>query len=392
MSKSRKPEVLLIPDGEIATVYIVEATLKACLPLGLDVRKKLLSSITSADFGPDTIPMFVRCVDPILIPWVKILRRFNRPYFYYVDDLLWKLSGDSSVAHYYRHPLVMASMREGLRGALTVLTNSTFLAKELEAFADRIKVVPAMHDFSATEGVIADANGEVRIGFAGSTSRIDDLAIIEPVVHRLLAAYPNLVLEFAGVWPTSLKASNRVRLFPHVSDFRSFARFQASRGWAVGLAPLRDTPANRCKTDNKYREYGACRIAGVYSDQPPYRGSVRRGETGLLVGNDPEQWFRAVVRLIEYEEERSCIAKAAFEDVWSRYRAEVVTADWAATMLGALQSEPFREITAAIPAHERLMSTLRHWSVQISASHHEGGIPLVLRRSAARAAQAIRRS
>lgn len=382
-----RPEVLMITEGDIPTVHIVEATLKSCNKLGVDVRKKLLTSVTAEDFGPLTFPLFIRCAAPILIPWLKTLGRLKRPYFYYLDDCFWKLSGDSALAHYYQHPVVRNSVREGMKHATAVLTNSQILADEVSAINGNVRVLPALHDFSAAEGIAPDPNGELRIGFAGSTSRIDDLQIVEPVVRELLERCPNAIFEFAGVWPSTLPASNRVRFFPHQSDYRAFARFQASRGWAIGLAPLHDTPANRCKTDNKYREYGSCRIAGVYSDQPPYAGSVRANVTGLLAHNDSDQWIRAITWLIENPAERARIGQSAFEDVWSRFRAEVVAQQWAPIFLDALPPEPFRGVTSTIPVHRRLLATLQHWSIQISAAHHEGGIPLVLRRSATRLAQ-----
>ena len=39
-------------------------------------------------------------------------------------------------------------------------------------------------------------------------------------------------------------------------------------------------------------QYGACGVAGVYSDMPVYNTSVQDGLTGLLAANNEAAWRR----------------------------------------------------------------------------------------------------
>ena len=50
--------------------------------------------------------------------------------------------------------------------------------------------------------------------------------------------------------------------------------------------------------------------AVVCSDLPAYAGSVRPGETGLLVENRPEAWEEALEGLVADDERRQAIARA----------------------------------------------------------------------------------
>jgi hypothetical protein len=59
--------------------------------------------------------------------------------------------------------------------------------------------------------------------------------------------------------------------------------------------PLDDTPFNRAKSDLKFIEAGACRVAALASSVV-YRDSIVHGETGLIF-NDPGEFHRYFMRL-----------------------------------------------------------------------------------------------
>ena len=59
----------------------------------------------------------------------------------------------------------------------------------------------------------------------------------------------------------------------------------------VGIAPLKDTAFNRCRSDVKFLEYAVSGVTPVLSDLEPYRNSVAHGETGFL--------FKDSIELIE---------------------------------------------------------------------------------------------
>jgi len=379
----------MVIEGEIATTQLVEQILHACRPFGVRYRKVYLDSLTFGHLDRWTVPLFVRCGDPGLRLWIELLRRAHHPYLYYIDDNFWELQDDSPLGQYYRDPSVRQSLEFAVSQANRVLTNSEVLASYLRRFSERLRVLPASFDFSLIEGCIREQTSELRIGFAGSPSRGGDLELIRPVMQPVLDRIPNAVFEFCGVMPAGVQPDPRIRFFDHINSYADFIRFQAGRNWAIGLAPLRDHSANRAKTNNKYREYGACGIAGVYSDMPPYQGSVEPGVTGLLVDPSNEAWLSAILLLAKEPNRRERIARSAGEDVLEKYCVVSVAGVWSDcirethTVLRGRPSHLTRAYMSGIVL-QRLARGVRILWLQVQDAYRKGGVRMVLSKTAER--------
>ncbi|TPO12346.1 glycosyltransferase [Mesorhizobium sp. B1-1-5] len=374
--------ILVVIEAEIATTHLIEQIMRACHEHGVRHKTQFLDRLQASEITPDVIPMFVRCADPLALWWAQILVDAKRPYAYYIDDNFWRIAGNTSLAAYYRHPVVRKSLEFAVSNAQAVIANSIELAKFVSSFNDRVTVLPTFFDFAAIDGVQPSPTDEIRIGFAGSPSRIDDLDLISGVIKPTLERFPKAVFEFAGVLPRDVTIGERIRFFPHTGDYDAYIKFQVARNWAVGLAPLVDHEANRGKTDNKYREYGACHIAGIYSNITPYSDVVKHSATGLLVDNTQASWLQALFILLEHTNRRETLAKCAFEDVKARYDVLHVSHTWASffkQLAGHRANHPK-------PLDQGGFNTKRFWrwldrlKLHLSITYEEGGLPLITRR------------
>ncbi|ANT50602.1 glycosyltransferase [Mesorhizobium amorphae] len=374
--------ILVIIEAEIATTHLIEQIMKACGEHGIGHRTQFLDRLQASDITADSIPLFVRCADPLVLSWTQALVDANRPYAYYIDDNFWRIVGHTPLAAYYRHPLVRASLKFAISHAKAVIANSVELGRFLSSFSNHVTVLPTFFDFSLIEGVKPSLTDEMRIGFAGSPSRVDDLDLISNLIGPTLERFPKTVFEFAGVLPKGVAVGERVRFFPHNGDYNAYIRFQAERNWAIGLAPLLDHEANRGKTDNKYREYGACRITGIYSDIPPYSDVVKHSVTGLLVNGAQLSWSEALTTLLEQPDKRATLANAAFADVKSRYDVSHVSHQWA----GFFKQLAEHRSGDAKPLYQSSLKAKRFWrrferiKLHLTIIYEEGGVPLVIQR------------
>jgi len=150
-----------------------------------------------------------------------------------------------------------------------------------------------------------------------------------PALLRVMTKYGSGVeVHFWGVRPASICNLSNVFLHPLISDYDKYFRLFSAAGFDIGLAPLKDDVFYRSKTNIKFREYAACHIAGIYSNMDVYSSCVKDKETGLLVSNDPDDWYETMVQLIEepglrekiktnaYDYVREYYPHGDFENVW----------------------------------------------------------------------------
>jgi hypothetical protein len=160
--------------------------------------------------------------------------------------------------------------------------------------------IPAPIDLSLVQKSKNKSSGPLKIVYATSR-KVDPLyPIFWPALQRILIDYEGKVeVHFWGFFNNQFKGMKGIHYHAPTANYDHFLRSFSQSGFSIGLAPMLDTNFYQSKTNNKFREYGACRIAGIYSDVEIYRDCVQDGETGLLVDNYEDGWYQAIARLIE---------------------------------------------------------------------------------------------
>lgn len=361
--------LLVVCDGQTSTLSILERGLKFQeKTTGIGYRIVELTEGIDLTVQQNEIVLFVRSSTPLSAGLAHQLQSNNRPYLYYIDDDFWSLSLKSSFGAYYRSPSTLAAMHELISRAAIVITNSDVLAKQLSKKSKSVRVVPAFFDFELLQQGVQHESKQlekkppIRIGFASNHSRAQDFSMLIPAIQRLLKEYNQLEVEVIGFAPIGIKDMERVTTFQHLNKYEEYVAFQLSRQWTVGLAPLRNTSQNRAKTNNKYREYAAMGIAGVYSDLPPY-AEVQNARTGFRVNASPNSWFQAISKLINDADLHDCVVENAKADVHEKYGIEVFTTAWTPLFRYAAVEGNHGStlIWRPAPANLKLRSSYRLW-------------------------------
>jgi hypothetical protein len=168
-----------------------------------------------------------------------------------------------------------------------------------------------------------------RVAYHGSAARLPDYELARPAVDALAAVSPGM----RRIWLGS--ADDRVRgivdeVRPWVAGVREFAAGLAAARPDIGLAPLRDTPYDRARSELHWLEYslvGAATVASGFEGPGPY-DPIRDGVDGL-VARSGDDWRRCVRLLVTSPGAREEIAGRARERTLAEYSAAVRAEEWA---------------------------------------------------------------
>ncbi|RRW66755.1 glycosyltransferase [Pseudomonas fluorescens] len=322
-------------EGDISTTRIISRLLNDVVGQG-NCEAKLVRSIDWKTIVGG-VNIFCRVSDPAYHWLPAYLKQNGVPYAYYLDDNFWKITGSGDLARYYQSPSVVNSLDEFVRGADFVITHTQVMADFIvDRFPNvRCEILPVPFDVKLLEEIHKETSPAVRrfpvVGYAGGFKKAE-FEFLETVLYRLNKARPEIRFEFIGGISDELRVLNNVQWFPGFADYAAFMAFKVSRGWSVGLAPLMESEFNSSKTNNKFREYAGCNIAGIYSKTSPYIECVRSEENGLLVPNDATAWVEAIQKIIDDAPLREKIQNEAYSFVDANYSHKVIAPAWHAVV------------------------------------------------------------
>jgi glycosyltransferase involved in cell wall biosynthesis len=274
--------------------------------------------------------VFCRNTEPRYAHLVNFLLSRNVPFIYDLDDNFFELPLDSELGKYYRSPERLDMLNSYMRLANLIRVYSEPLLQRAQINNPKVEKVFGPIDLSLISSRARHSNSEM-IKIVYATSRFDDelATIFLPALKEVLNDYAGKIeAHFWGWKPSGRYSLQGVRYHNLISNYERFLHRFSKAGYDIGLAPLKDDIFHKSKTNNKFREYGACRIAGVYSNVEVYSSCVTDGETGLLVSNESESWYKAILRLIENTDLREKIKLKSQEYVRQHYSQEDFEKVW----------------------------------------------------------------
>ena len=103
-----------------------------------------------------------------------------------------------------------------------------------------------------------------------------------------------------------------------------YDEYMSNHHFDIGLAPLFDNELCRSKYFNKFFEYTKNNICGIYSDVMPYNLVVKNGVDGILVNNDPQEWYKAICYLIDNQNKQIQYIKNAQNKLINNFSLEAI--------------------------------------------------------------------
>jgi glycosyltransferase involved in cell wall biosynthesis len=170
---------------------------------------------------------------------------------------------------------------------------------------------------------------EVRVVHHGSAARLAEYEVARPAVDTVARETPGMQRVWVGSTDARIRAAvDEAR--PWVQGLPEFANALAEARPDIGIAPLRDTPYNRCRSELHWLEYslaGAATIASGFAGPGPY-DPIRDGVDGLIA-RDASDWQKHLRALAGSADLRANLAGNARERVISGYSPIGRAAEWA---------------------------------------------------------------
>jgi glycosyltransferase involved in cell wall biosynthesis len=194
---------------------------------------------------------------------------------------------------------------------------------------------------------------ELRVGWAGSSSHIEDLLMVLPAIRKLQERIPfsfilqgiverpiaeeaeavrGMIGELSGperetadafLEMTGMLGDIRYAHLPFTSMDEYFDILPAL-DLDIGICPLADTPFNRHKSALKFYEYAVCGFMTVASAVTPYED-----EPCVTTANDPGSWVETLERYLIDDERRELELLRQRAWVFAERNIERLRHDWA---------------------------------------------------------------
>jgi glycosyltransferase involved in cell wall biosynthesis len=235
----------------------------------------------------------------------RLLARTGTPIIYQLDDPLY-IPYRSPSNGYLSYLKVFGKVGRIARMSRLTIVNSDQHREYVSRFTDRIVQIPSVVDgdrFTPKEHP-AHENGQVCVGWSGSSSTVGNLNVIADPL-RVIGARDDARLHFIGAERFDhVKAPHTAQPWSAETEIDDLRRID------VGLLPLPTDEWTKRKFYLKLVQYNALGIPAVCTPLGSNPDVVVHGETGFLA-RDSGEWVRALTKLIEDRELRAQMSCAA---------------------------------------------------------------------------------
>ncbi len=261
-------------------------------------------------FLASNVVIFIRAGTPNELYILNILQESGRRVVIDLDDNPWALPKSIPRVVMWEATKSRLILEKYLEWADLITVTTQELLNALKNFNPNIEILEnCLPDSKWMNIQKQDAKERLVIGWGSGITHSEDLKLIVEPLLQIIEKHPHVELHLAANFDVEhrpadfyclvnpLPENNRIRIL----DFAPIENYQdLLSGFDIGIAPLSDTPFNRCKSDLKFLEYAALEIPCVASAVAPYINSIAQGETGFLAKND-EDWMYYLMKLIESE-------------------------------------------------------------------------------------------
>lgn len=368
MMPLRPLRFIMVADGKIPTALILDRVFSELAQEGVWDYSVWYYADTSLDEIADAVrtadvAAFLRSSRPEELELFEAAKQRGIPTIYVLDDDFNALDPTTPLGQFYAQPEIVAAREAFLREADLVWVFTEEMRARYAPSSRRVLIgrLPSfvedqnwsLADLERTQG----GGRTLTVGYTGGLTHQTDLeAIIGPLLQVLDSREMDVHAEFVGCIPPALQGHPKVRFRAVIQSLSEYYQYMREARWSVGLSPLRDTIFNRGKTNNKYREYAALGIPGIYSDMPVYSSTVRHRETGYIAPHTEEGMYQAMTEMLSEPDLRRTVRRNALRDAATTYAQLPLQQQWLREV-SLLASRRDEKVRLLVVGHEGASTT-----------------------------------
>lgn len=237
------------------------------------------------------------CVDKDAIAMIAYYKDQGKKLVLEQDD---RIVVEDDNPHKKQHEVTGASkIIEITAGMADMVTCSTpYLANNLKQYNSNVVVLPNYMDMKRWDlPKHANTNpNQIRIGYFGSITHLEDIKMILPALHKIYKEFPNVMFVFVG----DPRIADLMEGLPSEVmmgvPFDGYPAKLHSLSLDIAIAPLRDSEFNKNKSNIKALEMAIAKYPGVLSntiyEEPGFH------ENRGLIAHNIDEWYVNLKRLI----------------------------------------------------------------------------------------------
>lgn len=265
-----------------------------------------------------------------VIALIHFLKKLKKKIIFDIDDLLTQVP---SFLTTYKHALrTKKKLEKALQICDAVTVTNQCLKNELIRFNVNIVVIPNCS--SMIRNNISQNENERGINLIIANTDTIRVDFMIPVLKKIIQQ-TEIKFNLIGIGPPGKFIENagiKIELhenMPHEA-FKQFLTLQKN---AVGLIPLDDSKFSSCKSAIKFIDFSLSGVVSICSNVPPYTDTLINGTTGILVNNDVDSWYNAIIELGKSKTLRVDLAKAAKDYCLENFALDKSAEAWQKLML-----------------------------------------------------------
>ncbi len=276
---------------------------------------------------------------PLVQQLVERIHQAGARFVYALDDSFFDLARENKG---WPPPGLLPIIEFCLHHAYTVIVTTQALKARLDLYNPNILILPhALDERLLVRRFASPGEGPLTIGYMGTFTHDDDLMLVLPAIRNICHRHTGRV-QFQLIGAMRNEETKKlledlpihyIPLDPREMEYPLFMLwFSANTRWDIAIAPLHDTPFNRCKSDIKFLDYAAIGTAGIFSRCSEYGTTVQHQENGWLTANTPEAWEEALETLILDPNLRWQLSSQANSYLYTKRILEQRATDWVKTV------------------------------------------------------------